>query len=95
VPLLPADNPPRTSSFVCQNLFFQALSSASQMSEIWIFQGSGAGEQRLSRNKIAERHDAESLLGSCVWSILEGEIAENGSAGQCSAKTIHSESNQQ
>jgi hypothetical protein len=45
--------------------------------------------------KIAERLDAESLLGSCVWSILEGEIAENGSAGQGSAKTIHSDANQQ
>jgi hypothetical protein len=30
---------------------FQALSSVSQMSEIRIIQGSGAGEQRLSRNK--------------------------------------------
>jgi hypothetical protein len=45
--------------------------------------------------EIAERLDAESPLGSCVWSILEGEIAENGSAGQGSAKTIHSEANQQ
>ena len=44
--------------------------------------------------EIAEGLDAESLLGSCVWSILEGEIAENGSAGQGSAKTIHSEANQ-
>ena len=67
----------------------------SQMSEIRIFPGSGASQQRVSRKKIAERLDAESLLGSCMWSILEGEIAENGSAGQGSAKTIHSEANQQ
>jgi hypothetical protein len=45
--------------------------------------------------KKTERFDAESLLESYPWSILEGEIAENGSAGQGSAKTIHSEANQQ
>ena len=44
---------------------------------------------------IGERLDAECLPGSCVWSIIEREIAENRAARQGSAEAIHSEANQQ